>query len=149
METLAEKALFNYENHGIHPIFPQDLDIHDAAVWQCVFEDHPELWIEIEVLNNRNQALASLENYVDAPNAINIIGHLAHGNLEHLIPNSTIKEEYHPMLEAAQLPVLQVWLETFSSVPEFISSLFAANDLHAQFFPEEAKVLRKLIESAL
>ncbi len=137
----AHNALKDYEN-GVYPIFP-DMDIHDFALWQCVFEDHPTVWIDLELTNNRKQAIKCLKNY---PESKEVIACLAHGNIEHLTPTK-VATNFQPMLKEAQIGVIKVWLDIFKDYPEFVPALKKANDLHAEYFPDEAKLIWATVQS--
>jgi hypothetical protein len=59
------QALKEYKDNGTRPIVPPDSKSNDYAVWQCVFENIPEMYNDLVIQESQEDASFALNNYLE------------------------------------------------------------------------------------
>lgn len=148
----GREALTQYKKTKVMPVFPEEMDSTDFAVWRSIFRDYPDIWPEITIIENQRQAKKSFLVYKQnpCPVLLNQIADLCLAMLEHYSVFSDTPKKVRKIYRELQPKILKVWLKTFSEyLSEFVSNFKEGNQFHGKYFPEDSENIDKILEVTL
>jgi hypothetical protein len=164
----ARAALEEYKRTKVLPRIPMeppdDFGKVRYDVWQCVFEDHLEVWEHIALIEERRCASWALGGLVKSLASANTdrqreatygitaalchtkIASYAQHNLDGgTFPTVAIKRRWKRLFKKTQAQVAAIWLDTFKGHPGLLNALREDNNSHRKFWPALAKIIDKLL----
>lgn len=129
-------------------LMPENMQHNDFAVWECVFEDEPEIWKHIWLEEHRRLAKSSYDDFVSDgshPCVLKVIGMTCLSSIEHAQPKFKNEDGTCFKLDLRQ-ETYETWLQAFSSHRNaFIENVKLANNMHRKYFPEDAEEIDKIL----